>query len=58
MLPSLQVSQEEFMCAMAEFRNTVSDVAFTKLVQGIFDACTGHMIGSNVLRDALEQRLQ
>lgn len=45
------------MCAMAEFKNTVPDDVFTKLVQGIFDACTGRMISSNVLRDALEKKL-
>ncbi|KAG2441133.1 hypothetical protein HXX76_003985 [Chlamydomonas incerta] len=50
-----QVSEQEFMCAMAEFRHTVSDEAFGRLVEGIFSACAGRAIASNVLREALEQ---
>ena len=44
---------EEFMCALAEFKNTCSDAAFAKLVEGIFTACSGQIIASNVLKDAL-----
>ncbi|KAG2450305.1 hypothetical protein HYH02_004812 [Chlamydomonas schloesseri] len=51
-----QVSEQEFMCAMAEFRHTVSDEAFGRLVEGIFSACAGRAIASNVLKEALEQK--
>ncbi len=47
---------QEFMGSMAGFKNTCSDVAFTKLVEGVFTACSGKIIATNVIQEALETK--
>ncbi len=44
------------MCALAEFRNLVSDSVFGSMVQGIFMATSGQTISKNVLLEAAAVR--
>lgn len=49
-----QVSEDEFLNSLDVFKHSVRDEAFSKLVEGVFTACSGHVIESNVLKDALQ----
>lgn len=48
------MSEDEFLNSLDVFKHSVRDEAFSKLVEGVFTACSGHVIESNVLKDALQ----
>ena len=48
------MSEDEFLSSLDVFKHSVRDETFSKLVEGVFTACSGHVIDSNVLKEALQ----